>query len=241
MKLSAPIHRLKRQAKLLSRDRKIPLHAALDTIANGEGFKSWSMLSQMKDGTITSIAELYSRLDPGDLVLIGARPGHGKTLLSLRVLIEAMKRGKRGLFFSLEYNFRDIAARFQSLDADIHSYASYFAFDNSEAICADYIIKCLASEPRGSFAVIDYLQILDQNRQKPELMMQIKTLKNFVRQSRMTILCISQIDRSYDAEQKSCPDLKDVRLPNPLDLRLFNKACFLNNAEISFHKLEAYP
>ncbi len=241
MKLSAPIHRLKRQAKLLSRDRKIPLHAALDTIANGEGFKSWSMLSHMADGTITSISELYGRLDPGDLVLIGARPRHGKTLLSLRLLIEAMKRGKHGLFFSLEYSFRDIAARFQSLDTDIASYASYFTFDNSEAICADYIIERLASEPHGSFAVIDYLQILDQNRQKPELMVQIKALQNFVRQSGMIILCISQIDRSYDAEQKSCPDLEDVRLPNPLDLRLFNKACFLNNAEISFHKLGAYP
>ncbi len=33
MTLSAPIHRLKRRARLLARDRDIPLHAALDHVA----------------------------------------------------------------------------------------------------------------------------------------------------------------------------------------------------------------
>ena len=45
MKLSAPIYRLKRQAKLLSRAEKIPLHSALDHIARGQGFGSWSLLA----------------------------------------------------------------------------------------------------------------------------------------------------------------------------------------------------
>ena len=34
--------------------------------------------------------------------------------------------------------------------------------------------------------------------------------------------------------EKPCPGLGDVRLPNPLDLTLFNKACFLNNGTINF-------
>ncbi len=33
---------------------------------------------------------------------------------------------------------------------------------------------------------------------------------------------------------KPCPDLGDVRLPNPLDLKLFDKSCFLNNGQIQF-------
>jgi hypothetical protein len=33
---------------------------------------------------------------------------------------------------------------------------------------------------------------------------------------------------------KSFPDLEDVRLPNPLDLSLFTKTCFLNNGEVQF-------
>src|SRR5579862_7868029 len=39
MKLSAPIYHLKRKARLLSREKKIPLHEALDRIAIEEGFR----------------------------------------------------------------------------------------------------------------------------------------------------------------------------------------------------------
>lgn len=45
MKLSAPIHRLKRNAKLLSRSAEIPLFQALNRIAREEGFDNWSELS----------------------------------------------------------------------------------------------------------------------------------------------------------------------------------------------------
>lgn len=38
MKLTAPVYRLKRQAKALSRQEGIPLHLALDRVAIGEGF-----------------------------------------------------------------------------------------------------------------------------------------------------------------------------------------------------------
>jgi hypothetical protein len=49
----------------------------------------------------------------------------------------------------------------------------------------------------------------------------------------LIILIISQIDRYYDPAKSSYPDLDDVRLPNPLDLTLFTRACFLNDGEIT--------
>jgi hypothetical protein len=45
MSLSAPIHVLKRRAKLRARKGDIPLHEALDRIARAEGFRSWSLLA----------------------------------------------------------------------------------------------------------------------------------------------------------------------------------------------------
>ena len=45
MKLSAPIYQLKRNAKRLSREEKIPLHEALDRVAAQEGFGGWSLLA----------------------------------------------------------------------------------------------------------------------------------------------------------------------------------------------------
>lgn len=82
--------------------------------------------------------------------------------------------------------------------------------------------------------VIDYLQLLDQKRENPELMPQVRKLKSFARDRGLILVFISQIDRSYDPSKKPCPDISDVRLPNPLDLSLFDKTCFLNNGEIRF-------
>ena len=45
MKLSAPIHVLKRKAKLLAREAETPLNQALDRVAKEEGFSSWGLLA----------------------------------------------------------------------------------------------------------------------------------------------------------------------------------------------------
>ena len=101
MILSAPAYHLKRQARLLSREAKIPLHQALDRIAAQEGFASWSLLAAKLSETAPA-SRLFAQLAPGDLVLVGARPGHGKTLMSLELAVEAMKSGHRSVFFTLE-------------------------------------------------------------------------------------------------------------------------------------------
>jgi hypothetical protein len=46
------------------------------------------------------------------------------------------------------------------------------------------------------------------------------------------LIFISQIDRRFDLLAGSFPSLDDVRLPNPLNLKLFNKACFLNTGKV---------
>ena len=52
------------------------------------------------------------------------------------------------------------------------------------------------------------------------------------------LVFISQIDRSFDPSIERCPGLNHVRLPNPLDLKLFNKACFLHNGELEVRSEE---
>jgi len=91
MKLSAPIFHLKRQARLMARETKIPLNRALDRLARGEGFQSWSHLSASL-ACETPAGRILEQLDPSDLVLLGARPGHGKTLLGLDLVTEAAKK-----------------------------------------------------------------------------------------------------------------------------------------------------
>ncbi len=233
MRLSVPIYRLKRQARVLSRTHGIPHHEALDRIAQQEGFDAWSLLASRYATDLTG-RSLTNELHPGDLLLVGARPGQGKTLLSLEIAIEAMKKGHGSAFFSLEYNEADVAASFTALDQDLARFEGRFAFYGSDDICASYIINQLESASEGTVVIIDYLQLLDQKREHPDLMQQVGFLRTFARERKLILVFIAQIHRDFDGSQKSFPGLEDVRLPNPLNLTLFDKACFLNHGEIEF-------
>jgi replicative DNA helicase len=231
MKLSAPIYILKQQAKALSRREKIPLHRALDRIAKREGFSAWSLLSARRNEHETGAA-LFSQLSSGDLLLLGGRPGQGKTLLGIGLAIEAMSRGHPSAFFTLEFTEPDVARCFSIVGTNLDRFADRFLLDTSDEISAEYIIERLASAPPNMMAVIDYLQLLDGKREHPSLTDQVAQLKQFARARQLIIVCLSQIDRRYDPGSKPYPDLADVRMPNALDLSLFSKACFLNQGHM---------
>jgi DNA replication protein DnaC len=111
MKLSAPIFILKQQAKALSQRESLRLHVALDQIATREGFNAWSHLAATWQ-RIDTCRVLYEQLRPGDLLLLGSRPGQGKTLLSIGLAIEAMTRGHPTAFFTLEFTAADVETLF---------------------------------------------------------------------------------------------------------------------------------
>jgi len=231
MRLSAPIYQLKRQARLLARDKKIALHEALDRIAREEGFAGWSLLSS-QFATSSPSKTVLSRLADGDLLLLGARPGHGKTLLALQLLLDAAREGRRAVFFTLEYTERETRERIHSLDGDAPSLGDKLEIVTSDDISADFIVRHLSGSPRGTVAVIDYLQILDQQRSKPALSDQMVAIREFARNTGVVFGLISQIDRSFDAERETMPGVRDIRLPNPIALSIFSKACFLHNGQI---------
>lgn len=233
MKLSAPIHALKRRARLLRRTEAVPLHAALDRIAAEEGYRSWSLLVAKRAGA-DGASGLFARLVPGDLLIVAGRPGQGKTLLGLTLAADAVKAGGRSIFFSLEYTVLDVVARLRAVGIDPHGLGANFEVDCSDAIDAAYIIDRLAATPRGTLVVIDYLQLLDQRRNTPALDLQVGMLRRFAKQRGLILVFLSQIDRAYELSGRPFPEMTDIRLPNPLDLGLFDKACLLNAGEVRF-------
>ena len=231
MKLSVPIYSLKRRAKSVSRQENIPLHTALDKVAKTEGFDNWSLLAARTKANI-SATEVMGLLTSGEIVLLGARPGHGKTLLGIDLVAKSTKTGKHGWFFTLEWIEADVEECLSYLDETPLSTNGHFHFDGSDSISADYIIDRLVNAKHGTVVVIDYLQLLDQKRTNPDLSEQVKKLKEFAQQHGVIIICISQVDRSYINTGKQMPTLNDVRLPNPLDVTLFDRACFLHNGRV---------
>ena len=230
MKLSAPIFQLKRRAKLMARNNSVPLNEALDHIARDEGFAKWSLLSASMSSP-PPFETTLSRLENGDLLLIAGRPGHGKTRLGLRLLIDAARDGRKALMFTLEFTEQQARKHLKSLEVGGGSMSDGIQIFTSDQISAEYIIQHMSGLEPGTVAVIDYLQMLDQQRSKPMLSKQLQTLGVFAQRTGVVLGFISQIDRSFEAEGKQLPDIGDVRLPNFVDLGLFSKACFIHNGE----------
>lgn len=234
MKLSAPLHVLKQRAKENKRAQSTPLNAALNDIAKAEGFASWSLLQSKAKNYIPKTAEdILDYLNPGDLLLIGARPGLGKTTLALELLLRGRKQDRACFFFSFEYTHAEIERKLSSLDGDFAVGDPRLSLDFSDDICADYILRETAGQvEEGSLIAIDYLQLLDQQRQKPSLQSQVETLKEYAKSTRCIVIFISQIDRRFDQSTGQAPGPGDIRLPNPLDLGLFNKKIFVQGDEV---------
>lgn len=234
MRLSAPIFTLKRNAKRVARSEGIALHVALDRVAITEGYKSWSHLASALS-TARPADRILQQLSPGDLILLGARPGQGKTLLGLELAARAVEFGRTGFFFTLDYHHKDIEARLADLELDPQD-KSAFVVDTSNDISADHITARVTRHTSQALVVVDYLQLLDQKRSHPPLEQQVHRLATFAKSSGTICVLISQVDRAFDLSGKAMPTLTDIRMPNPLDLSCFDGTCFLHDGHIQISR-----
>jgi len=236
MLLSTPVYSLKRKAKLMSRAQNIPLHAALDRVAASQGYASWSLLAE-RHARRSGTARVFAMLKPGDMLLVAARPGQGKTLLGLELAAEALRAGRQAFFFSLEYVEAEMAERFRTIGVDPATVGEGFRFDNSDLINAAHVGTMLEDARPGTLAVIDYMQLLDQRRDNPPVGEQVQALAALARRRGLVIALLSQVDRRYDSAAKPMPDLGDIRLPNPVDLGVFSVACFLQGGQMRVERV----
>lgn len=230
MKLSAPVYHLKHKAKQLARARHMPLHAALDYIAQQEGATSWSLLSAQYERPSPQ-DQLMHAVRSGALLLLAARPQRGKTILALEVAIKHALSKKPAYFFTLDYHLGQVAdrlAKFGVLPENVPD----LTIDTSDEICAHHIIQHVSEARQDVLCVVDYLQILDQRRQHPPVQAQVQKLKSFAQRSGSCFLFLSQIDRQFEPSGRDCPNRADIRLPNPLDLTLFDKIYGLHNDQL---------
>ncbi len=196
-------------------------------------------------GTIPGIASGYKDLDrmtggfqPGQLIIIAARPAMGKTAFALNLAMEAAINQKQTLFISLEMTRRRIysrlAARFPGLDAgrlsggqltaeeqealaDAGIALSSYPLDISENVCSliEITKRIRQAVKRGTeMVVIDYLQLIETERKENrtvEVATISRALKNLALNTGIPIIALSQLSRATEARNDKRPMMSDLR------------------------------
>lgn len=169
------------------------------------------------------------------LIVLGARPGMGKTTLSLKIATNiALHQEVPVLYFSLEENLGSLAidelaerkfGRKLNLENEKIKKAKLFIKDEApftiDEILAD-IDKYVKNE-NVKFIVIDYLQLIKYDKSKlpneeNEVNEIIKKLKDISNRLEISILITSQLSRKADSRENHRPILTDfVRSKNILE------------------------
>jgi replicative DNA helicase len=202
------------------------------------------ILSQ--DGTNRGLRTGFLDLDekqgfqPGDLVVLAARPSMGKTSFALNVLERvALESGKAVLLFSLEMPADQLIQRLLSshgrirhdllrsgrldsgmrqrvtLSAGQLGNARIFIDDSSSPSLAEIRAKSRRLKRDGNLdlIVVDYLQLLTtkaESRQQ-EISTISRTLKAIAKDLQVPVLALSQLNRAAEKRDSHRPMLSDLR------------------------------
>ena len=193
-------------------------------------------------GVPTGIGELdetIAGLNRTDLILLGARPGMGKTSFALNIARNAaVKSNKRVAFFSLEMSKEQLASRLISTEAmvegtklrtgklseeewvrvieagDILSKTQMY-FDDNPTITVPEIKAKLRRLRDVDLVVIDYLQLMSSSMRIDNRVQEIsqitRNLKIMAKELNVPVLTLSQLARDSEKRTNHRPVLSDLR------------------------------
>ena len=153
-------------------------------------------------------------LDEPKLIILGGRPGMGKTTLALNIASNIADKQKIPVaIFDLEWSKETIINKYKQLDSD-----NVFINDNPgteiQEICN--ITRKLKQEKDLKVVVIDYLQLIGFDYsigQLSEYEMHskcVKYLKKLSNELNITILLTSQLSRNCEKRTDKRPILSDI-------------------------------
>jgi len=159
--------------------------------------------------------QLFGGLRGGQLVVIGGRPGLGKSALMSQIVFNASKNYRPGLIVSLEMESGEIAGRgLKTIQRQRFAELPVLFSECGEFSKLVSLIR-LAKRRHGiQLAAVDYLQLIDSPIGKNELRSsQIgamsKALKRLAMELQIPILLGSQLNR--ESEKRGRPSLADLR------------------------------
>lgn len=185
----------------------------------------------------SKLDDITGGLEGGDVIVIGARPGVGKSAFISQIILEMAKRGKRIGFYNLEMSDKQVYERFLSNQSGIGMKrirrASRFLGDEQERFQKandalgrmDILISSGAksvSEIRNECRhqeldciIIDYLQLVKadiryQNRAS-EVGAISKAIKALAMELNIPIIALSQLNRVSEVRETKEPTMGELR------------------------------
>lgn len=176
-------------------------------------------------------------LEGGDITIIGARPGVGKSAIVTQIIGQMAKRGYRVGYFNLEMNESQVYERFVSRLAElsltrVRRAKSFLggeeeAFNkaNEEMAGYDVIIstgsksvsevKTESRHQRFDVIVIDYLQLIKADRIYANRASEVgdisKSIKGLASELHVPIILLSQLNRVSESKETKEPTMAELR------------------------------
>ena len=193
-------------------------------------------------GTSTGFSGLdrvLAGMGKSDLVLVGARPGMGKTSFALNIATNVAKQTKKAVcIFSLEMSASQLVNRVLSSEALVDSYTlrtgelktedwEHLATASGELAGCDILIDdtpgltvtAMKAKLRRvqnlGLVVIDYLGLMQGDGHKDNRVQEVseisRSLKIMAKELMVPVVCCAQLSRGPESRQGNKPMLSDLR------------------------------
>lgn len=178
-------------------------------------------------------------MGPGDLILVGARPGMGKTSFCMNVATRVAQRTKKAVcVFSLEMSCEQLVSRMLSSEALIDSYAlrsgklededweklarasamlseTEILIDDTSGITCTAMKAKLRRVKNLGLIVIDYLQLMQSDRRNDNRVQEVaeisRNLKLMAKELKVPLITCAQLSRGPESRVDKRPMLSDLR------------------------------
>lgn len=209
-------------------------YARLDLLARDKAAASGTPTGfSALDRTIVGLGE-------GDLVLVGARPGMGKTSFAMNIATNIAKSSAKNVcVFSLEMSAEQLASRMLSSEALVDSYAirsgdltteqykkladaaadlseSNILIDDTTGITVTRMKAKLRRVKNLGLVVVDYLQLMQGERKNSDnRVLEVgdisRGLKLLAKELKIPVICCAQLSRGPESRTDKRPMLSDLR------------------------------
>ena len=254
--LDCELHEIQNKLEIINQESRVSLKNQVKPMSKVVGAVLDELQKRIERGTtLEGIPTGWRYLDKyiggwnkGNLVVVGARPGMGKTALGLNFCIEGCKYAKY-VFVSIEMSDEELAKRQISYFSKIENYKirnatmslkdvqnistqlyaqehDYDVIDSKDNNVFNIVsmLKLQKAKKGLDVVIIDYLQKMDAGERDTRKNVSVisTTLKNFARESGITVIALAQLNRDGKDDRPQLTDLKESgQIEQDADVVLF--------------------